>query len=88
MNGMNVYTDGTVWVVAHSQLEASYVVVGEDDAEDAAGDFCLVPDDSSLTVADCDPTDYNDDGEETHTCREWADSFDEPGILASTEDNL
>lgn len=88
MNGMNVYTDGTVWVVAHSQMEASYVVVGDDDAEDAAVDFRQVPDDSILTVEDCDPIDDNDDVEETKTCREWADSFTEPGILASTEDQL
>lgn len=81
---MHVYTDGTTWVVAHSLREAEVVAYGGEDSGD--GPLELIPDDDNLTITDDDPTDDNEEGTETHTCREWADSFDEPGILSTTED--
>lgn len=58
MHAMHVYTDGAVWVVAHSPEEAAVVLLGEEDAED--GEFELVPDGDEFTITDDDPVDDKD----------------------------
>jgi hypothetical protein len=81
MSEMHVYTDDTSYVVAHDPEEAA-LTVDPDDGELFIAEFKLLPDGSKLSLL---IEDVESDESETKTCREWADSCDEPTIIGSTE---